>query len=518
MSMLNELKNRTNLTTTENGAITHETSNSYVLDLFAQGSAIRNKNARNRQEVNESFDKQRIFSMFDKAYAEDKLLTLKVLFYMRDVRGGQGEREIFKLLLNHLAIKEPEVVRKNLSLIAEYGRYDDLYCLFDTSLKDDVLKLFKEQLEEDLKSEYPSLLAKWLKSENTSSITSRQLARETMKGLGLSPKRYRKTLSLLRKKLKIVERDLSSKNYDEIDYSKIPSKAAMQYRQAFLRNDEERYTEYLDKLKNGDKSVKVNAKTLYPYEIVNKVYESYWSTNEITKETKTLMDAMWKSLPDYINGSDLNGIAVVDTSGSMEGLPMEVAISLGIYLGERNVGPYKNHFITFSHKPKLQEIIGSDIYEKVNNLSKADWGGNTNIEAVFDLILDVAIKNNMKQDDIPNKVFIISDMEFDSCARSNNYKNDFWTNESFGIAEQKTLFQEITERYEKAGYKMPGLVFWNVNSRNNNIPMTMSDSGIQLVSGCSPSIFEALLQNQFLSAYDLMLKVINTTRYSAITI
>ena len=339
-----------------------------------------------------------------------------------------------------------------------------------------------------------------------------------MKGLGLSPKRYRKTLSLLRKKLKIVERDLSSKNYDEIDYSKIPSKAAMQYRQAFLRNDEERYTEYLDKLKNGDKSVKVNAKTLYPYEIVNKVYESYWVRNEITKETKTLMDAMWKSLPDYINGSDLNGIAVVDTSGSMEGLPMEVAISLGIYLGERNVGPYKDHFITFSHKPKLQEIIGSDIYEKVNNLSKADWGSNTNIEAVFDLILDIAIKNNMKQDDIPNKVFIISDMEFDSCAKSNNYENDYWNNKSFGIAEQKTLFQEITERYEKAGYKMPGLVFWNVNSRNNNIPMTMSDSGIQLVSGCSPSIFEALLQNQFLSAYDLMLKVINAPRYSAITI
>jgi hypothetical protein len=513
-NFLNGLKNETNYTTTENGAVTHKTSLSYVLDYFAQGCALRNKNAKNAKEVLNILDKNRVYSMFDKAYAEDPLLALKILFYSRDVRGGQGEREVFKLLINHLAIKAPEVVKKNIHLIPEFGRWDDLYCLFGTKLQDEAIKVIREQLEADKTAEFPSLLAKWLKSENTSSQKSRQLARITASKLGLSPRQYRKTLSYLRKKINIVETKITNGEYGKIDYSSLPAKAAMNYRQAFLKHDEERYTAYLNSLKKEDETVKVNAKTLFPYEIIGKLQDY-----RVSEETKTLMEAMWKALPDYIKDDTSNSIAVADVSGSMCGTPMQVAISLALYLAERSNGPFKNHFLTFSSNPKLVEIIGSNLYEKVKYMERADWGGSTNIEATFDLILNVAIKNKLSQDEIPSKIFIISDMEFDLCSTCNSLSNGSrWGETPMSNAQQKTLFDTIKKKFNRAGYEMPGLVFWNVNSRRDNIPMTMNDAGVQLVSGSNPVLFETLLQNQFVGAYELMMKVIGKKRYNCITV
>ena len=349
MSYLNSLKYENNITTTENGALTYKSTFNGCLDFFALAGSMRN-----RSEID-------IIQLFMSAYVEDKLTALKLLFYMRDIRNGQGERRLFRTIIKDLATFDSSTVLTNLENIAEFGRWDDLLCLMETPCELFMLDYIKKQFEKDLNSETPSLLGKWLPSENASSKETKKIATKIRKYLELSAKEYRKSLSALRRKINIVETLIVQRRYDEIEYDKLPSKAGLKYRQAFLSNDYERYSSFMSK--DNKEVTKVNAKTLYPYEIVNKVYESYWTRNEITKETKTLMDAMWKSLPDYINGSDLNGIAVVDTSGSMEGLPMEVAISLGIYLGERNVGPYKDHFITFSHKPKLQEIIGSDIYE-----------------------------------------------------------------------------------------------------------------------------------------------------------
>lgn len=509
MAFLQNLIDQTNKTTTTNGAVTHMTSNSHVLDYFAQGSALRNR------------DEESMKSLFNKSFAEDPLLTMKILFYSRDIRGGQGERSTFNKLLKYASTISPDAVRKNLHLISEYGRWDDLFCLIGTALEDDMFNLIEKQLKEDIKSEYPSLLAKWLKSENTSSLDSRRIAVLTAQKLNMSPRVYRKTLSALRKKINIVETHISNKNYSVIDYSKLPAKAAMIYRKSFFKYDKERYIEYLENLKKNDGTVKVNAASLFPYEIVEKVYLNY-SNYDITEETKVLMDSMWKALPDYINGNNLNGIVVADTSGSMHGKPILMSISLALYLAERNSGPYKNHFITFSETPKLQEVIGTDLYSKVNNLSKADWGNNTNIEAVFDLILNTAIQNKVSNEDIPKKIFIVSDMEFDACSSSNSYKSErfsFYRNANvFGLNEQKTLFEEIKKKYEDAGYSMPGIVFWNVNSIKDNIPMAMSESGVQLVSGANPVLFETLLANQFIGAYELMLKEIGKPRYDSITV
>jgi hypothetical protein len=490
MNIVELMKQKTNYTTTENRAVTHKTSNSDVLDYFAQGSALRNRT------------EESILKLFGKSFFENPLLTMKILFYSRDVRGGQGERDTFRTIITHLAKCENEALRKNLHLIPEYGRWDDLFCLLDTPFKKDVLKIIAKQLKEDMDSETPSLLGKWMKSENTSSPLSKEIAKKLRKGLKLSPREYRKTLSKLRKKISIVETSISQKRYDEIEYGKIPSGASLKYREAFRRNDYERYSTYLEALAEGKE--KVNVKTLYPYELVRKAdnYNFY----KDSQSERSLLNSMWNALPDYVNGAELNDLAVVDVSGSMtcdNSVPLFTAISLGMYVAEKNNGPFKNHFITFSETPEIVKIKGNDFVERVQMMEEADWGYSTNLEAVFDLILETALLNKLSQEDIPNRLFIISDMEFNSATRR---------------CSVIPLMKSIENRFKKHGYTMPKIVFWNVASHNDNIPMTMDESGVQLVSGANPKLFEALIKGEMLDAYKLMMSVIDVPRYEAITI
>jgi hypothetical protein len=480
--MLDHLKEKMNVAYTENGAKVYATTKSDLLDFFALGGALRNRSESD------------IVQLFSRAFAEDKLLALKSAFYFRDIRGGQGERRTFRAILKYLANNYPDIVRKNLHLIPEYGRWDDVYVLVGTPVEKDVANLIRNQFVSDMTSKYPSLMAKWLKSENASSAETKRLARWTRKVLGLSSRDYRKALTELRTKIKIVEQKMSANQWSEIEYDKLPSKAGMKYRQAFLRHDEERYRAFIEAVKSGKK--KMNAKTLYPYEIVAKV--PYNPRQPVDDET---LDAMWKSLPDYVGERNERSIVVADTSGSMWGTPMDVAVSLAIYFAERNKGEFANHFITFSARPQLQEIKGDTISEKVRNLRNAEWGMNTNIEAVFDLILDTAVEHGLSQDEMIDKIYIISDMQFDQCVNG---------------GRNKRLFEEIRERYESHGYKLPQLVFWNVDARQNNFPMSMTETGVQLVSGFSPMLFEHLVSG--ISAYELMLKILNSERYSAITI
>lgn len=367
--------------------------------------------------------------------------------------------------------------------------------------------MFKKQLNEDLESECPSLLGKWLKSENTSSKESRRLGRKTREYLGYTAKEYRKILSQLRKKINIVETLMTSNKWEEIEYSNLPSKAGLQYRNAFRKHDEKRYGEFLESLANGE--VKVNSSTLFPYELVRKVDCGYYAD----RNNDDLYNGMWDNLPNYLEDCEDNSIAVVDVSGSMSGLPMEVAISVGLYLAERNNGSFHNHFITFESNPNLLEVKGSNFCERVRNIMKAPWGGSTNILATFDLILNTAVKNKLPQSEIPSRLFIISDMEFDA-ARGCGY--GYYRNTKSD--DRKTLFQRIESKWKAKGYKMPKLVFWNVASRNDISPMTMDDNGVQFVSGCSPSIFTSVMKGEFLSPYDLMLEVINSERYSLVRI
>lgn len=484
--MLELFKDDANVAYTENGARAYKSTKSSLVDFFALAGAVRDRSESD------------VISMFTKAYAEDPLLAMKMIFYFRDIREGQGERKTFKTIIKYLANVHTESMSKNVELIQEFGRWDDMYALFGTKLEQQALSVMKTQFVKDLGTETPSLLAKWLKSENASSSETVKLARKTRIYFGLTPRQYRKALSKLRNKIRVVEALMSSNQWNKIEYDKLPSKAGMQYRQAFKRHDEEGYNDFLESLKKGEK--KINAKTLYPYEIVGKVIgDSSYFGGFNYDET---LEQMWKALPDYIGKAE-NSLAVVDTSGSMYPHAITVALSLGVYLAERNTGIYKDHFFTFSSRPQFVELKGSNLCEKLENMSESEWGMDTNIEAVFNKVLDLAVRNKISQSEMVSKLYIISDMEFNHCV--------------VGSAS-KTLFDTIRKRFEDAGYVMPQLVFWNVNARNNQFPMKFNEQGVMLVSGSSPTIFTNLMKDNIATPFDLMMDVIGGERYSEIVV
>ena len=498
---LNEFQKATNsnLTRTENGAITYKTTESAVLDMFALGASMRKRR------------EDEILSMFAEAYEEDPLYALKCLFYIGDILEGQGERRFFRICIKWLANEHTEVMSRNLELIPIYRRWDDLYTFVGTPLEEEAFNFMKAQLALDLRSKTPSLLAKWLKSENTSSQESRELGAKTRKAFGMTPKQYRKTLSHLREKINVLERLMSANKWDEIDFAKIPSRAGFIYRNAFARHDVERMAaenktvqSYADFAQ--DKNTKVNAKVLYPYECVAEVRKNrgwYNSGFTGTDTERAIINKYWDNLKDYFDKASFNGLAVVDVSGSMMGsnasAPINVAVSLGLYCAERMQGPYAGHFITFSGSPKLETVKGHDFCEKVLRMLDADWGYNTNIKAVFDIMLNIATKNELKQEEIPENLLIISDMEFDAAARI--YRDD------------RSLFEIIEKKWNKLGYKLPKLVFWNVAARHNNIPMRETKY-VSYVSGVSPVIFDMVLSGK--TGADLMYEKLNSERYARV--
>jgi hypothetical protein len=494
-NMLSGLKEATNVAYTTNGARAYKTTESALVDFFSKGGALRNAS------------ESEVISLFTKAYAENPLYAMKALFYIRDVRGGQGERETFKRILRYMAINHTNEIANNVWAISEYGRFDDLYVLFGTPLEEYSLNLIKGRLLYDLDQEHPSLLAKWLPSENASSPTTKALAKKIRSYLGLTPRQYRQTLSALRRRIDIVESKMSSSNWDTIEYDKLPSKAGLQYRNAFLRHDSERYTDFITKVSNGESKINVN--TLFPYEIIEKfpismqitvrnqrMYNAIVGSLDATEEM--LLDGMWKNLPDYVGSNFENALAVIDTSGSMTGTPIQVALSLGLYLAERNKGEFHNHFVTFSRSPELQAIQGTTLGEKIRNMSTAEWQQNTDIEKVFELILNTAIKKGLSQSELPTKLFIISDMQFDGAVRG---RTDI------------TLINSMRASYASHGYNLPELIFWQVNAVGGNFPVKVTEAGVALVSGCSPSIFKNLLAGKDMTPYSLMMDVLDSERY-----
>lgn len=484
-NFLKEMKKQTSLTETENGAIAYSTTQNYLLDLFAEIGALRNSNEK------------RIIDLFEKSYIENPLLTLKCVFYARDIRGGQGERRVFRVLLKHLANTRPEVLKLNLNLISEYGRYDDLLVLLDTQIKDDVIKLVKKQLDEDLLASHPSLLAKWMPSCDTSSPRTRQSAYILRKALSMNEKEYRKMLSRLREKIRVTERLISDNKWEELDLDKLTANNYIKYQESFTRHIPELWDSYINRVKEGTSSVK--SATLYPYNIINKVKYANGENTDLCNE-------MWNALPDYTNGEMESALCMVDVSGSMDmyvsgGVTaMDVAISLGLYVSERVQGPFNNHFLTFSSKPMIEKVIGDTLKEKVCNMLKADWGMNTDLEKAFDLILTTAISSNATQEEMPKKLIIISDMQFDSANRHG----------------RKTLFEEMSSKFESNGYKMPTVVFWNVNSKKTAFQVSEDHKNVLLCSGCSPVILKGVLK--YTNPMELVLETLNAERYSLVRI
>lgn len=489
---LEELRKEENLTYTENGALTNRSTNSYCLDLFATIGALRNA------EDNE------IISRFIKAYTEDNNMAMKILFFARDIRGGLGERRVFRSIWKWLSVHESDSARKNITNVPEYGRFDDLLSLLDGPCEKDVILFIKEQLEKDLSAlkigESVSLLAKWLPSVNTSNKDSVKSAKKLAKALGFSDAEYRKVLVSLRAEIKLMENYLREKDYS-FSYEKQPSKALYKYRLAFLRNDRERYSAFLDKAEKNPSVM--NTGTLTPYDVVASIFRRDMEKEEITEEERRSMDVTWKALPDYTGAE--NALAVVDGSGSMYCgwgpgyMPAAVAQSLGIYFAEHNKGCFHKRFITFSENPRLVEVQGRDIVDKLTYCVSFNECANTDLQRTFDLILKTAIQNKAKQEEIPEKLYIISDMEFDYCANHAEMSN----------------FECAKKKFAKQGYRLPQIVFWNVNSRNQQQPVTKNEQGVALVSGASPQIF-SMLSEGILDPYSFMLETLSSERYERI--
>lgn len=492
-TFMSALQKENNFTYTENHAITHKTSLSALCDLFALGGAYRNRSDED------------CITLFDAAFKEDEVHALRCLFYLRDIRGGQGERRFFRVVAKWLATKHTDAMRRNMEFIPIMGRWDDLYIFVGTPLEKDAFNLMRHQLALDVSCKTPSLLAKWLKSENTSSKESCHLAVITRNHFGMTAKQYRKTLSILRERIRIVERLMSENRWDEIEFDKIPSRAGIIYRNAFARRDmiKAKYEAFAK-----DTETKVNASALYPHDIAHRAFEA--GRKGLDDPDRLMLQKYWDNLPNYYGDNVENGIAVVDVSGSMSGVPMEAAVSMGAYIADKAHGPFANHFITFSGNPELVKFEGADITDKLVRCIGAKWGANTNIEAVFDMLLKTAMKKSVNPEDMPSRVYIFSDMEFDECVTSNSSRSGW----GFGMNRDsiQTLFEAMKTKWACCGYKMPSCVFWNLNACNNNIPAI--GDGFSYVSGFSPVMIQQILSGK--DGLDLILEKLDSERYAQI--
>ena len=497
-TLLNGLKDNFNYTRTENGAITHKTTKSALLDMFGMGGSMRNRSDDD------------VILMFKNAYEENPEYAVKCLFYLRDARGGCGERRFFRVVIKWLAKENKNAVLRNMKFIPEMGRWDDLYSLVDTPVEKEMFDFICKQLTLDVECNTPSLLAKWCKSENTSSYESRMLGQKTREALDLTPRAYRKMLSLLRGRINIVETLMSQNRWNEIKFDKIPSRAGLIYKNAFAKRDiiKEQYKAFM-----SDKTTKVNAKVLNPVDIANQIFASRYRASEVDR---LAWQKYWDNLEDYYDGREEPGIAIVDVSGSMHGQPLNAAVSMGAYIAERGKGPFHNHFITFSDNPELVEFNGVDIYDKFWRAASAHWNNSTNIEAVFDLLLRTAIQKKVKPEDMPKTLYIFSDMEFNGCLHTNRKLRSVWGGYAYasidGESGINTLIEEKMKEWKAYGYTAPRIIFWNLDARQENIP-AIGDK-FSYVSGFSMNMVKSILSGK--DGYDLMMIKLNEPRYKDI--
>jgi hypothetical protein len=491
---------------TENGAIAYKTSGKALVDFNFKMSSYRNSSEKE------------IVNDFIKVFNEDKMLAIKMLFFTGDIREGMGERRVFNVCMNWIANNHPDIAIAVLPLIAEYNRWDSAINLcFNKETSKEATDFIANQLMNDIhnmnKNKSISLLAKWMPSINTSSFKTVKNGKKLTKLLKKSERDYRKTLSSLRNYLKVVEVDMSSNNWSEINYNHVPSKANLIYKNAFMKHDEQRRKDYLDKLVKGE--AKINSSASFPYEIIHKYNSSYFHHTE-----DDTLESMWKALPNYVKENGSKTICVVDGSGSMcsnvgdtSVTAWEVATSLAIYFSEKMEGEFNNKYITFSRNPKLISFKPEwSLLEKLIECRCHTEVENTNIEKAFDLILQTAINNHLKQEDLPKNILILSDMEFDTNSiyiphvNYNSYKFNS------GLT---TLFESLIQRFEEAGYKMPKLIFWNIISRTKNIPIQENEAGVALVSGFNPTI-ASMIFSEKLDPYEIIVEKLNSVRYESI--
>lgn len=505
-NFINGLKSNKNLT--ENGAVALSTTGSKLYDLFALGAAYRERTEHD------------CILLFKEAYEENPSYALKCLSYIRDINEGQGERRFFRACIKWLAIHDPEAVERNIKIWVEgnYCRWDDLFVLFDTPCEKAVMHLIMKQFIQDIKwyekGEPVSLFAKWAPSCNASSKRTKYYGKKIIKFLGISEKEYRQLLSKLRERIRVVERLMSQQRWNEIDFEHLPSRAGLLYKKAFASREEtaERYRQFAMS-KNT-----VNASVLYPYDILHQVVTSidgYWSEElPINSSERLMINKYWDNLPNTITTNDCHALVVCDTSGSMlcgtRIKPIDVAVSLAIYTAERAKGPFYNHYISFSSEPRLVEIKGIDFYDKALRIISEDLCEDTNLQGVFQLVLSNAINNHLSQEDMPESLIVISDMQVNVAI--GNWENAEGTlGREFMEAIRKEW--EHTCKKVNVSYSFPRLVFWDVNAKNNTFLQNPND-GVTYISGCSPVLLQQVMSG--ISGMQLMEEILNKERYSPI--
>lgn len=436
------------------------------VDLFYKIGASRGKN---------------ITPLFETAYQKNRVLALRTLFWARDIRGGAGERQLFRDLLVFIEANHPEDLLTVIKLTPEFGRWDDLLVLQGAG------KMLAATYIAHALSEKNALAAKWMPRKG-------KVAADLRKFMELSPKQYRK---LLVKTSQIVERSMCAKDWSGINYSHVPSVAAARYQKAFLKNDKDRYVAYREELKKPqekrDPKVKINAAAVYPYDVIRSVRSG----------DKDVAQAQWDAMPNYVGEASI--LPLVDVSGSMHTpvgenknlMAIDVSLSLGLYLADKNRGSFKDLVLTFSSSPELLYLKGN-LLSKMNQLNSQSWAMSTNLHAAFDRILEVALKGAVSQEDMPKYLLILSDMQFNQC-----------------VMYDDNAIEMIKRKYGAAGYEMPAVIFWNLNSYDN-VPVSHNDKGVALVSGFSPSITRSILAAKNVTPYDVMLETLNNPRYSVI--
>lgn len=489
-------------TTTVNGQFAYNSTKSYVLDFFAKAGAIR------------AWDDDLVLNAFHKAFNENALLATKTLFYTRDVRGGLGERDVFRTILHDMAVSNPDIVLKNLALIPEYGRYDDLYSLVDTPVEQAMWEFmqltFKKDVENMQAGKPITLLAKWIELPDRGTKVQRKLGSKTMNKLGYRNNRIEgiKLVVKMREYLSIPERAIAAKAYDKIDYSTIPSMCMNKYRKAFIRNDGDRYNEFIASVARGEAKIKTGAIT--PVDLVKATGFTLgvWicaPSIKASAEEMAAIEAQWKELPDYV--VDANAIVMADVSGSMErngADPLYTSLALAVYFAEHNSGPFADMVMTFSSSPSLVNIQRKlSLKDKLIEVGRIEWRNSTNIEAALNTVLEKAIESHCSQDDMPKSIIIISDMQFYNAVYDRN---------------GETISDAMKRRYAEHGYTLPRIVYWNVNALADNFQFNADDVNICAVSGKSASTFQSVLNMIATTPYDSMLEILNSARYEAVTV
>jgi hypothetical protein len=455
---------------TANGMKARKSSANKCVDLFYNIGASRGKD---------------IVPAFTAAYVEDADLALRIAQWARDVRGGAGEREIFRSVLVHLEKTNTDAALSLLAKVPEVGRWDDIFVFESKPMKAAAFTMLGDALRAQ-----NGLAAKWTPRKG-------KVAAEVRSFFGMTPKQYRKSLVTM---TKVVETQMCSGDWDNINFNHVPSVASRNYKKAFAKHTP-KFAEYVEALVKGTPGVKVNANAIFPHDVLKGLVGGY-GAKTLSKIELDHITAQWDALPNYVGDASI--LALVDVSGSMSCAAggsgtttcMDVSLSLGLYLADKNKGVFKDTFLTFSDKPELMTLKGT-IVQKLTQMSKSDWGMSTNLHAAFNKILDVAVKGNAPQSDMPAMVLILSDMQFNQCVKHDD-----------------SAMQMIERKFEAAGYTVPKVVFWNLNS-SDNTPVKSDKSGAALVSGFSPAIMASLLGadvEQFTPS-GIMMKTIMIPRY-----